>query len=57
MMYEAPEWNPHSLSFIRQEEAMTDSFGRVQDPDQLSRFHDRQAQRGIWIVANPSIAQ
>jgi hypothetical protein len=36
MMYEAPEWNPHSLSFIRQEEAMTDSFGRVQDPDQHS---------------------
>jgi hypothetical protein len=27
MTYKTLEWNPHSLSFMRQEDAMTDSFG------------------------------
>ncbi len=39
--YESPEWNPHSQSFARQEEAMTDGSGLLREQHQ-HRFHDRR---------------
>jgi hypothetical protein len=41
LTYESPEWNPHSLAFERQEEAMTDSSGHMKEK-QHHRFHDRR---------------
>jgi hypothetical protein len=41
MTYEMPDWNPHSLSFNRQEENMTDNFGRLNKP------HTRSYNRNI----------
>jgi hypothetical protein len=41
LIYEAPEWNPHSISFTRQEESMINSFGRVRDDLHQNRYKDR----------------
>jgi hypothetical protein len=47
LTYEQPDWNPHSLSFNRQEENMTDTFGRLNEP------RTRSYNRNIAAVSAP----
>jgi hypothetical protein len=47
LTYEQPDWNPDSLSFNRQEENMTDTFGQLNEP------HTRSYNRNIAAISAP----